>query len=566
MRLRTRLALAFALMALAPLAVVVPLALRDLRLTLAREGEARAAAAVEAARALLAQEGREAERAVEELSESVAVEEVARELHGRTPPARLATVAGRLMESRGLDVLALLDARGVTLSSGHLPARLGDPAPALLAVAQGPRRGARAVLVEVREGDTLREVPALVAARPVDYGDLRLWVVGGRRLDGGVARRLSELTGAAVTVRTPGGDAVARVGEAAPPVRERTLSLSPAPEPAARGGAEGGGAGAGTLTLRLSGAAAREAEAGVLRAFLALVGTGLTFAALLGAFASRRITRPVEALTAGVRRVAQGERHVRVEAPGSGEVGVLVEAFNRMLSDLEATTQRLLASERVAAWQEVARRLAHEVKNPLTPIRMSLETLLAAHAERNPRFDGLFRESAGVVLEEVERLRRIVDEFSRFARLPKPERQPLDLSELARGVLALYASPPEGVELVAELAPQAPVSADRDQLTQVLVNLVKNAEEALAGAGRGGTVWVRTRLLPGEAVLEVEDTGPGVPPEERARILEPYVTGKAGGTGLGLAISSRIVQEHGGRLEVGGESGRGARFSVFLPR
>jgi nitrogen fixation/metabolism regulation signal transduction histidine kinase len=234
-----------------------------------------------------------------------------------------------------------------------------------------------------------------------------------------------------------------------------------------------------------------------------------------------------------------------------------------MLDELEATTARLLASERVAAWQEVARRLAHEIKNPLTPIRMSLETLLAAHAERNPRFDALFRESAGVVLEEVERLRRIVDEFSRFARLPKPQREPLDLSELARGVLSLYAAPRPGVTLVAELAGALPVLADRDQLTQVLLNLVKNAEEALPK--QGGTVWVRTRSAGGEALLEVADTGPGIPPSERERVLEPYVTSKEGGTGLGLAIASRICQEHGGRLEVGEEPGAGARLTVVLP-
>ncbi len=212
---------------------------------------------------------------------------------------------------------------------------------------------------------------------------------------------------------------------------------------------------------------------------------------LLGLLMSRRITRPVEALTEGARRVAEGARDVQVTVEASGEVGELVRAFNHMTSELRATTERLVASERIAAWQEVARRLAHEIKNPLTPIQMSLETLLAAQSAQDARFPTLFRDSAAVVLEEVDRLRRIVDEFSRFARLPKPQLAPVDLGELAQSVLALYATPPEGITLLPTLQTGVVAQADRDQLTQVLVNLVKNAEEAMAD--KGGAVRVRVK-------------------------------------------------------------------------
>ncbi|HVG57540.1 MAG TPA: ATP-binding protein, partial [Hyalangium sp.] len=255
---------------------------------------------------------------------------------------------------------------------------------------------------------------------------------------------------------------------------------------------------------------------------------------------------------------------VQVTAQASGEVGELVRAFNHMTSELRSTTERLVASERIAAWQEVARRLAHEIKNPLTPIQMSLETLLAAQSAQDARFPTLFRDSAAVVLEEVDRLRRIVDEFSRFARLPKPQLSPVDLGELAQSVLSLYATPPEGITLLPTLQTGVVARADRDQLTQVLVNLVKNAEEALKD--KGGQVRVRVKGTETDAIVEVEDTGPGIPLEHRARIFEPYFTTKEGGTGLGLAIASRILQEHGGKLEVGGEPGEGARFSVVLPR
>jgi len=195
---------------------------------------------------------------------------------------------------------------------------------------------------------------------------------------------------------------------------------------------------------------------------------------------------------------------------------------------------------------------------------MSLETLLAAQEARHPRFPELFKESAGVVLEEVDRLRRIVDEFSRFARMPKPQLAPVDLGELAQSVLSLYATPPPGIEIQPAIQAGVVARVDRDQLTQVLVNLVKNAEEAMAD--KGGALRVRVKGTDGDAVIEVEDSGPGIPPEHRARIFEPYFTTKDGGTGLGLAIAARILQEHGGKLEVGGEPGQGARFSVVLPR
>lgn len=547
MRLRTRLALAFALLALVPLAVVVPSTLARLRTTLSNEMEARMEGAAASAQEALAQAGARGARAVEELVRSPALEDLTREAALQPARAIRADTAEGLMRSAGLTVLSLLDREGTTLSSGHLPARRGDVDPVLFAVARQGGTQPVPVRVTVRAEAGLREVPALVVARAVEAGGMRLWVVGGVLLDEPLAAHLARLTQAEVVLRS-GGEEVARAGRALPPVRTRVLPLGSVAE----------------LQLVLGGAAAREAEQGVLRAFLLLAATGLAFAVLLGLVVARRITRPVEALTAGARKVAEGALHVQVEARASGEVGELVHAFNHMTAELRATTERLVASERIAAWQEVARRLAHEIKNPLTPIRMSLETLLAAQAAGHERFPALFRESAAVVLEEVERLRRIVDEFSRFARLPRPQLAPVDLSELAQGVLSLYASPPEGLALHAELEPGVVAQADRDQLTQVLVNLVKNAEEAMARTG--GALYVRVRGTEAEAQVEVEDTGPGIAPELRARLFEPYFTTKQGGTGLGLAIAARIAQEHGGRLEAGGEPGRGARFTLTLPR
>jgi nitrogen fixation/metabolism regulation signal transduction histidine kinase len=547
MRLRTRLALAFALLALVPLAVVVPLTLTRLRTTLSRELTARMEGATTSAEETLQRSATAARRAVEELVDSPAMEDIAREARERPTRAIQAGTAEALMKSRGLTVLALFDSSGTTLSSGHLPARRGDPDPALFAVTRGRAAQPVPVRVNVRTDAGLREMPALVTARPVDYGDLRLWAVGGVLLDDSLAQHLARLTQAEVTIRA-GDTVVARAGEAQAPTVQKRIAMGEAA----------------SVDLTFSRAAALEAEQGVTGAFLVLAGLGLTFAVLLGLLVSRRITRPVEALTEGARRVAEGARDVQVTAQATGEVGELVRAFNHMTTELHSTTERLVASERIAAWQEVARRLAHEIKNPLTPIRMSLETLTEAHRTQHPRFADLFRDSARVVLEEVDRLRRIVDEFSRFARLPKPQLAPVDLSELAQSVLALYAAPPPGVTLQPTLQPGVVAKVDRDQLTQVLVNLVKNAEEAMGA--KGGALRVRVKATETDAIVEVEDSGPGIPPEHRARIFEPYFTTKEGGTGLGLAIASRILQEHGGKLEVGGEPGEGARFSVVLPR
>ncbi|GMT99947.1 hypothetical protein KH5H1_40670 [Corallococcus caeni] len=547
MRLRTRLALAFALLALVPLAIVVPLTLTRLRDTLSRELDARMTAATTSAQESLERSAANARRAVEELVESPAMEDLVREARSAPLRAIQANTAEGLMKSRGLTVLTLFDRNGTVLSSGHLPARRGDPDPVLFAVTKERSPKPVPVRVDVRGDAGLRQVPALVTARPVDYGDVRLWAVGGVVLDDGLAQHLARLTQSDVTLLS-GDTQVAHAGSAAPPTVEQVLPLG----------------NAASVRLTFSRAAAREAEEGVMRAFLLLAGLGLGFAALLGLLVSRWMTRPVEALTSGARRVAEGALDVQVTARATGEVGELVRTFNHMTSELKNTTERLMATERIAAWQEVARRLAHEIKNPLTPIRMSLETLMAAHEARHPSFPTLFKESAGVVLEEVERLRRIVDEFSRFARLPKPQLAPVDLGELTQSILSLYAAPPEGIRLEPAVQAGVVARADRDQLTQVLVNLVKNAEEAMTG--KGGALRVRVKGTDADAIVEVEDEGPGIPLEHRARIFEPYFTTKDGGTGLGLAIAARILQEHGGRLEVGGEPGQGARFSVVLPR
>jgi nitrogen fixation/metabolism regulation signal transduction histidine kinase len=225
-------------------------------------------------------------------------------------------------------------------------------------------------------------------------------------------------------------------------------------------------------------------------------------------------------------------------------------------------------AERVAAWRELARRLAHDLKNPLFPIQLSLETLRRA-AEPEPTasdarpFRELVRASSDTMLEALRSLRTIVAEFDEFARLPRPRFEPTDLNELAEQVLALYRPRAEGVRIERQLQADLPlVPADRDLIARALGNLVANALDAMPG---GGTLTVRTQAAPGHARLEVADSGPGLAEEERARAFAPYYTTKPGGTGLGLAIVQGIVADHHGRVEVHSEPGRGATFTIVLP-
>jgi len=292
----------------------------------------------------------------------------------------------------------------------------------------------------------------------------------------------------------------------------------------------------------------------------------LGLALLFGGYLNRWLQTSVEELTEAATRVGRGDFDTTLRDGLGGAFPATATAFNRMTRDLRNARERLRQTERIAAWQEIAQSLAHELKNPLSPIRLSIETLRKAHERSLEDFDAMFDESTRIILQEVERLRSIVDEFSRFARLPAPQRRTTDLGEVLSHVASLHAEgeAPVGFEL-----PDASVvaSVDSDQITQVLHNLLQNARDAARSAHPDGGALVRMSLegRGDTAYIRIEDNGSGIPADQLEAVFEPYYTRKESGTGLGLAIAQRIVREHGGRIDVESQAGRTV-FTVVLPR
>ncbi|MBX3231904.1 MAG: HAMP domain-containing protein [Labilithrix sp.] len=281
---------------------------------------------------------------------------------------------------------------------------------------------------------------------------------------------------------------------------------------------------------------------------------------------ARTVSRPLAVLAQEAGKVAEGNAEP-IEIRGSGEVRTLAIAFDRMLKDLAVTRRRLAAASRIAAWREVARRVAHEVKNPLAPIRAAVETLRRLRAREDPRFDEYFDEATRTVLDEVHRISNIVTEFTRFARLPPPRPQEMDVEDVARHIVKMHAAAAGDKHLAHVTQRRAPaIRADRDQVIQVLTNLVQNALDAVKDTP-GGAVTLTTDTDGQYASFAVADNGPGVTPEFAGRLFEPYATTKTTGTGLGLAIAQRIAYEHNGELSYVGPSanGKGAVFRLVLP-
>jgi len=296
-------------------------------------------------------------------------------------------------------------------------------------------------------------------------------------------------------------------------------------------------------------------------------------ALLVGLFVSlwisSRITRPVKELSGGAREVANGRWDTRIDVRGSDEIGQLAIAFNDMTRTLASQKERLLQTERVAAWRELARRLVHELRNPLFPMQITVENLQRAKQLESKQFLEVFNESTATLKAELANLNTIVGRFSDFSKMPSPNFARVNVNEALRGAIRLYEPQFNAVgkpTITTEYfltEPLPEIDADADLLHRAFQNLVLNALDAMPA---GGALTLRTFESKGNIRIEVTDTGKGLTPEECSRLFTPYYTTKQQGTGLGLAIVQSVISDHHGSISVTSDPDRGTTFRVELPQ
>ncbi|MFL5272993.1 MAG: sensor histidine kinase [Anaeromyxobacteraceae bacterium] len=311
-----------------------------------------------------------------------------------------------------------------------------------------------------------------------------------------------------------------------------------------------------------------EIQRSYLRAFAALLTAWALAAGVAGALLARRTTRRVSDLVRAVRELARGNLAVQVE-PGRArdEVSALARAFNAMVREVKESRDRIVYLEKISGWQEVARRLAHEIKNPLTPIQLAFQQLEArwrASRQEDAAFGRLLGEAGEIVREEIGTLQRLVEDFSSFAKLPEVRPEPAELSDFVEEFVRTNPQLADEADvLVHRGSGPCPVALDRALMRRVLANLLRNAVDAARPARARvhlGIAKARER-----AVLTVADEGPGIPEDVRDRIFDPYFTTRHEGTGLGLAIVKKIVLQHGGEIAAGARPAGGASFTIALP-
>ena len=309
---------------------------------------------------------------------------------------------------------------------------------------------------------------------------------------------------------------------------------------------------------------------GILAFFVILV------AFLIGAIVSRRVTRRVTDLAEATRKVGAGDLTVALPTGARDEVSELTNAFNEMVRDLRDSRTRIEYLQRIGAWQDFARRLAHEIKNPLTPIQLAAQEMDQTYSGDDQAYRQKLEHARAIIEEEVATLRRLVGEFSAFAKLPEADLSPSDLCELMHGIQDsipavledLGDGSPAPVEVSVSCATEPiPVRMDPMMLKRGVDNILRNAIQATyrAHPSGGGRVLIRAYQNEGNGFIEVRDNGPGIEEENWDRVFDPYYTTKAEGTGLGLAIVKKVVLEHGGEVRLDRAPEGGARFSIELP-
>ncbi len=598
---RRKLLVVFALTVFLSVAAVAWLVSEMTRRAFVHSEDERTAALVIQFRREFNRQGEDVARQVEAIATSEAASRMALALN-RTPAdsGPYFELAKTVAENRQLNFLEFVESDGTIVSSAQWLAKFGYPESAMESLPAAADQGAFLKQEDLQDGTAL----GLFAVRATRVGERPVYVIGGRQLDKDFLSALDLPVGMRALLYQNRGDRFSAdllidPSKISSGKLNSPEKLEPLIDAVRRHGQEMTGTvnwsddragdevfhaipllGVGTgkdkdrplLAILLIGNSRRtyvELMRRIRSAALMVGGGGILLAILLSSWAAARVTRPVEQLAHAAQEVAAGNWDVRVDVLGDDELGQLADSFNRMTTELLGQKERLVQAERVAAWRELARRLAHELKNPLFPLQLTVENLVRARRQNPEQFEEVFRESSRTMLAEISNLKGIIGRFSEFSAMPRPQLQRVQMNDVIRGVMQLchaQLEAPGRAKINCELQLDShleAVEADADLLHRAISNLVLNAMEAMP---QGGTLTLRTRNENDKVMIEVVDTGLGMTAEECERIFTPYYTSKQNGTGLGLAIVQSVVSDHGGRIRVQSEPGRGTTFVIELPR
>ncbi len=291
----------------------------------------------------------------------------------------------------------------------------------------------------------------------------------------------------------------------------------------------------------------------------------LAITIVLAIFISSWVTAPLRLLQESFARMKFGTFNQQIDYEKDDEIGALVKDYNQKLVELEFAAEQLARSERESAWREMAKQVAHEIKNPLTPMKLSVQQLLRVYDPNDPASEEKLKRVVASIIEQIDALTHIANEFSSFAKMPRPQEEAMDLLPLIQNVLEVFRQEGDCYIELRSFVRGIDVRADKDQMLRLFNNLLKNAIQAIPDLSKGAIIVI-VELREGMYSIEVKDNGSGIPEERRAKIFVPYFTTKSTGTGLGLAMVRQIAENHGGSVSFESETGVGTSFIVSLPK
>lgn len=524
--------------------------------------------------------GQEVARRIDAIANSDTVQRIAVNLAGPQPDAsRYVDEAPALAREQSLNFLELVSPDGRIISSAEWPARFGYEENWLLEPVDWKSQGVFLKREDLADGAAL----GLVTVRGVKTGERTLYVAGGSQLDKEFFNSLPVAEGMRVQLYSnfeprPAPDTLgsALAATLVQEVQQQPRELTRTSPEASISAIPLIGRDKQLLAILLvesSRAELASLKRTIQATALGVGAAGVLLGLILSFWTASRITRPLRSLAGSVRQVADGDWDTRAAVDSRDEIGQLARDFNHMTEQLSEQRGRMIQAERVAAWRELARRLAHELKNPLFPLQITVENLQRSRQASPEQFDEVFRESTTTLLAELDNLKTIIGRFSDFAKMPAPHLEPVNLNDTVREVVKLFEAQIHApgrptIEVRLEIEQNlVSVAADPDQIRRALRNLVLNALDAMP---KGGTLTIRTQNANGggesRAAIEVSDTGEGLTPEECERLFTPYYTTKQHGTGLGLAIVQSVVSDHKGTISVHSQPGRGTTFRIELNR